>query len=203
MDLLLFYQFLSVRILERIQQLSKEVCRGCEMHYRLACLHPCETNSLFQRVELFLPSAKAEALNKLDRLVNSFKDNFPLFYDEDVYLDIGNSFLQSLQPQHLIDPRYINEESDSTFTLDSSWREPEVDTLTQISNNVFGQASQESQIEEDPLKRRKTLKSKKSNVPKELQEKKKTSTKRAPMGRKSIHKVACDDPSCCKDVIIS
>lgn len=215
MGLTLFYQFLTVRILERIQQISKEICRGCEMHYRLASLHPCETNSLFQRVDLFLPSVKAEALDKIVRLVQSFKANFPLFYDEDVYLEIGNSFLQTLQPQHLIDTRYINEESDSTFGLDSSWREPEIDTLTQICNDVFGETDvseekDQNDQEEILIKRRKTIpKPRKMNLPKQVDEliaegRKKTSIikpSRPLIGRKSIHKVACDDPSCCKDTI--
>ena len=220
MTMTLFYQFLVARILERIQQISKEICRGCEMQYKFASLHPCETNSLFHRIGLFLPSAKGEALAKLDGLVKSYKRNFSLFHEEVVYLEAGESFLQNLQPQHLIDTRYINEESESTFGLDSSWRGPEVDPLTQMCNEVFGETDFSIKVEEAIdqeeiiVKRRKTIpKAKKAESSKPIEliadtpGKKKTSPKKPPKKqpivkrRKSIHKLPCDDPSCCKDSI--
>ena len=221
MTVALFYQFLIARILERIQQISKEVCRGCEMRFKFATLHPCESNSLFQRITLFLPSAKAEALEKIDRLVKNYKRNFDLFLDEEEHVEVGESFLRNLQPHHLLDIRYINEESDSTFDLDCSWREPTENVLTQICNEVFGEADfslkDANDEEEIIVKRRKSVpKAKKMKAPKQEcieliadtpRKKTKTSPKKPPRQqpigkkRKSIHKLPCDDPSCCKDSI--
>ena len=141
----LFYRFLTARILERIQQISKEVCRGCEMQYKFVSLHPCQTNSLIQRVTMFLPFAKAEATEKIDRLIKNYKCMFSIFHDEEVYMKAGREFLQDLQPRQFFDTKYINEDSEATFGFDSSWKD--FDTFTQLCNEEFGETSKNA-IEE-------------------------------------------------------
>lgn len=145
MTVALFYQFLAARILERVQQISKEVCRGCVLQYKFHNLHPCEINSLPHRVEMFLASAKTEALEKLASLLKSFQRNFTLFQEEDIYLEEGYNFLQDLQPRDIIGVSYIDEETESKFGIDSSWREPEADPLAQTYIDAFSAYSSEEE----------------------------------------------------------
>ena len=172
MTLALFYQFLTARILERIQQIYKEVCRGCEMQFKFATLHPCETNTLFQRVNLFLPSAKVEGLEKIEGLVRNYKCMFSLFHDEEVYMKAGDTFLQSLQPLQFFDTKFINEESEATFGFDSSWRD--FDTLTQMCNKVFGEVDfsskntmeEQTNIQEEIVVKKRKVLPKSNKIPK-------------------------------------
>ena len=66
----LFCQFLVVRVLERIQNVSNEKRSGCAKNYRFSILHPCVKTSLTERVDMFLPQAKTEVMEKMERLIS-------------------------------------------------------------------------------------------------------------------------------------
>lgn len=161
------------------------------MQFKFASLHPCETFSLLQRVKMFLPSAKAEALDKVVGLVKNYSEYYKLAIGEEEYVEIAELFLQNLQPEHLLDTKYINEGNESALNLDSSWREC-TDVLTQLCNQVTEKTGDEVKEEKMKLKRKKR--------PNKLSIPRKPRRENTGKRRRTLHD-PCDDPSCCKDEV--
>ena len=133
----LFCQFLVVRVFERIQTLSVEKCGGCTKNYRFSSLHPCVKTSLIERIEMFLPQAKSEAFEKMERLIVLFQQSFNLLQNKDAYLQVGKTFLENLQPKQVLDRRFINEDTEEMFQYDDSWLTFEEDLLSSLCHEVL------------------------------------------------------------------
>ena len=133
----LFCQFLVVRILERIQNLSNEKCSGCAKNYRFSSLHPCVKTSLTERIDMFLPQAKTEALEKMDRLITLFQQSFNLLQNKEAYLQIGITFVENLLPKQVIDRRFINEDTEEMFQYDDGWVTFEADVLSNLCQSLI------------------------------------------------------------------
>lgn len=134
----LFCQFLVVRLFERIQNLSSEKCSGCAKNYRFSSLHPCVKTSLTDRIVMFLPQAKTEVLEKMERLIDIFQLSFNLLQNKEAYLQFGRTFIENLQPNQVLDRRFINEDSDVLFQYDDSWVNFEEDLLTDLCHEILG-----------------------------------------------------------------
>ena len=133
----LFCQYLVVRIFERIQSISSEKCSGCAHGYRFGSLHPCVKTSLSERIVMFLPQAKEEAIEKMSRLVSLFEQDFNLSNTE-TYSSVGKSFLESLEQKQVLDRRFINEDAETMFKYDQSWLTFQDDPFTRLCDEVFG-----------------------------------------------------------------
>ena len=133
----LFCQYLVVRVFERIQSLSIEKCGGCVKNYRFSSLHPCVKTSLSERIVMFLPQAKEEAIEKMSRLVSLFEQDFNLSNTE-TYSSVGKSFLESLEQKQVLDRRFINEDAETMFKYDQSWLTFQDDPFTRLCDEVFG-----------------------------------------------------------------
>ena len=133
----LFCQFLVVRVFERIQALSVEKCGGCVKNYRFSSLHACVKTTLPDRIDMFLPQAKSEAFEKMERLIVLFQQSFNLLQNKEAYLQIGRSFLENLQPKQVLDRRFINEDTEEMFQYDDSWVTFEEDLLSSLCREVL------------------------------------------------------------------
>ena len=133
----LFCQFLVVRVFERIQALSVEKCGGCVKNYRFSSLHACVKTSLSDRIDMFLPQAKSEAFEKMERLIVLFQQSFNLLQNKDAYLQVGRSFLENLQPKQVLDRRFINEDTEEMFQYDDSWLTFEDDVLNSLCHEIL------------------------------------------------------------------
>ena len=107
----LFCQFLVVRTFERIQILSREKCSGCVNQYRFDTLHDCIKTGIQERVRLFFPAARDEVSQRLERLLQHFQRSFTLQQSPEIYLEVGEAFLNKLSSEQLTDRRFINEVS--------------------------------------------------------------------------------------------
>ena len=115
-----FYQFLVLKIAERVQQIAREKCIGCVKGFILEQLHPCMGISVAKKVERFLPKAKYDALSRLDQLCHLFAKTVCI-ENEVVDRQAGEVFIEFLQPHNLLDRRYVNEDSVCVYPFDASW----------------------------------------------------------------------------------
>lgn len=164
-----FHHFLVVKLHDRVQEISREHCSGCQLKHRFDILHPCITTPLDKRIYKFFTSAVIEALDNLKNLLDVYQATFMLSAEPSEYLNSGYCFIKALHPEQLVDRRYINEDTELTFPFDSSWVSP-------------AEPQAKSEIQPNPEAR--------PDKPKRQRLSKK---------RKTTHKVPCDDPSCCKD----
>ena len=118
-----------------------------------------------------------EALENLMLLLSEYQVAHMLFEEPSFYLNSGQTFIEALRPEQLADRRYINEDVDLIFPFDSSWVRP-----TQLEFPTPDQSVDVMPDEDKPV-----IKPKRQRISKK---------------RRSIHKVPCDDPSCCKDQIL-
>ena len=117
----LFRQFLVVRIAERIQDLCKIECSGCQKLYRFSSLHPCQKLSWADRVYMFLPQVLTEALEKMEKLIALFHKSYA--YPTDNFDVWGTQFVESLAAKDILDRRYINEDTGYMIEYDNSWQD--------------------------------------------------------------------------------
>ena len=171
-----FHHFLVVKIYDRMQEISREKCSGCQLKHRFDVLHPCITTTLEKRIYKFFSYAVVEALEHLMLLLSEYQVSHMLFEEPSFYLNSGQAFIEALRPDQLVDRRYINEDADLIFPFDSSWVRP-----IQLEIPTPDQSVEVMPDEDKPVKPKRQRISKKG---------------------KSIHKVPCDDPSCCKDQIL-
>jgi hypothetical protein len=115
-----FERFLVVKVAERVQMMSREKCKGCVNGLILDQLHSCMQVSLAEKMELFLPRAKTDALNRLESLFFIYQQT-AWVDDEQAHLEIGANFIELLQPYDLLDRRYINEDSVIDHPFNTSW----------------------------------------------------------------------------------
>jgi len=95
----LFKKFLVLKIAERVQQLSQLKCEGCQAGFLLDQLHICMMKTLEHKIELFLPKAKAEALERLEVLFNLFKMSSWIDLNQN-YIGDGGDFIQEISLRH-------------------------------------------------------------------------------------------------------
>jgi hypothetical protein len=193
-----FHQFLIVKLYDRVQELSREQCSGCQHKYRFDILHPCITTPLDVRIYKFFNSAIAEALSNFGKLFIAYQEAHTLSEEPNAYLKDGANFIQSLHPDQLLDRKYINEETESVFSFDSRWATHEVSTLAQTPTIETPDSPKIAKITKKKAKIAK--KDTQPTQPKPLEDivdtpKRQRITKK----RKSIYKAPCDDPACCKD----
>ena len=119
----MFYQFerfLVVKVAERVQQLSRHKCLGCVSGYSLDQLHLCMSVPLPDRITLFLPRAKHEAFTKVENLLRMYQQN-AWAYDEQAFIEGGRLFIKKLTVDHLIDRRYVNEDTTMEHPFNTTW----------------------------------------------------------------------------------
>ena len=112
-------QFLAVKIADRIQQISRERCTGCAGNYILDNFHECVKTSLDDRIRLYLPKVKAEALDKLDNLIKLYQQ--AAWAESEEVRKCCADFIVLLTPKDLQDRRYINEDTVELHPLNMSW----------------------------------------------------------------------------------
>ena len=196
-----FHQFLIVKLYDRLQEMSREQCSGCQHKYRFDILHPCITTPLDVRIYKFFNSAIAEALSNFGKLFIAYQETHTLLEEPNAYLKDGANFIQSLHPEQLVDRKYINEDTGSVFPFDSSWVTHEDSSLSQTPSIETPDSPSIANITKKKAKKAK--KAKTSDQPTQPQPleaivdtpKRQRLTKKI----KSIHKAPCDDPACCKD----
>ena len=115
-----FYRFLVIKIAGRVQQISREKCIGCVSGFILDQLHPCMGICIMKKIERFLPKAKYDALTRLDELFAMYAKN-AWIEDEVAHKEAAIIFIELLQPRHVMDRRYINEDSVREHPFDDSW----------------------------------------------------------------------------------
>ena len=132
--------FLAVKIADRIQQLSRERCTGCTSNYILDNFHACIKTPLDERLRLFLPKVRAEALDKLDNLIRLCQpEAYPVDpTPEQTHAMMGverqcTDFIISLTPDDLQDRRYINEDTVELYPYNMTWLLDTVTTVTTAS----------------------------------------------------------------------
>ena len=111
--------FLAVKIADRIQQLSRERCPGCMGHYILDNFHACVKNLLPDRISLFLPKVKAEALDKLDNLIEMYQQ--ATWAEPELVRQSAMDFILALTADDLLDRRYINEDTVELHPFNMTW----------------------------------------------------------------------------------
>ena len=130
-----FERFLVVKVAERVQELSRQKCHGCDAGYNLDQLHHCMILPIKDKIELFLPRAKDEALARLNNLFHLYQQT-AWEDDEQVLIDGGRTFIVKLNVNHLMDRRYVNEDTVMENPYNTSWLADETEFLvTQIENN--------------------------------------------------------------------
>ena len=117
--LYLFHHFLAVKIADRIQQLSRERCAGCIGQYGLDNFHPCVKTGLEEKIRIFLPKGKAEALDRLDNLIELYQQ--AAWAEPELVRQSAIDFIVSLTPHDLLDRRYINEDTVDLHPFTMSW----------------------------------------------------------------------------------
>ena len=131
-----FEQFLVVKIAERVQELSRLKCPGCVTVYPLDQLHHCMTVPLKDRIKLFLPRAKDEALARLNNLFHLYHSLYQKACVD--YIEGSRAFIAKLTVNHLIDRRYVNEDSVVMYPYNTTWLYEEEDFLVaQIESNML------------------------------------------------------------------
>ena len=115
-----FYKFLVIKIAERVQQIAREKCVGCVGDFVLDQLHPCMKLTLIAKVERFLPKAKQEALTRIDNLFELYAKT-TWIVDGVAYKEGAEVFIEDLESHHILDRRYVNEDSVFDHPFDTSW----------------------------------------------------------------------------------
>ena len=115
-----FEKFLVVKVAERVQLMSREKCSGCVHGQLLDQLHDCMKVSLKDKLKMFLPCVKAEALERLNQLFSLYQQT-AWVDDEHSHLEIGENLIKCLQVEDILDRRYINEDSTQEFPFNTSW----------------------------------------------------------------------------------
>ena len=110
--------FLAVKIADRIQQLSRERCTGCMANYILDNFHPCVKTDLKEKISLFLPKVKSEALDKLENLIQLYLYQQ---WTEPEIRQYATDFIVSLTPDDLLDRKYINEDTVELYPFNMTW----------------------------------------------------------------------------------
>ena len=131
-----FERFIVVKIAERVQELSRQKCTGCINQHTLDQLHPCNMVEITERIRLFLPKVKSEALSRVENLLQLYQHN-AWISDEQEFLDGGTKFIKNLSIANLIDRRYINEDTVFEHPYDSSWVANEADFLVGQVDKVY------------------------------------------------------------------
>ena len=93
--------------------------------------------SLTERIDMFLPQAKTEALEKMERLITLFQQSFNLLQNKEAYLQIGITFVENLLPKQVIDRRFINEDTEEMFQYDDGWVTFEADVLSNLCQSLI------------------------------------------------------------------
>ena len=84
----------------------------------------------------FLPRAKDEALLRLNNLFHLYQQH-AWVDDEQTFIEGGKTFIANLQADHLLDRRYVNEDSVIECPFDTTWLADEDDFLVaQVENNM-------------------------------------------------------------------
>ena len=87
------------------------------------------------KIELFLPRVKDEALSKFDNLFHLYQQT-AWVDDEQIFIEGGRAFIGHLKADHLLDRRYINEDTVMEYQYNTTWLALEEDFLAaQIENN--------------------------------------------------------------------
>ena len=129
-----FEKFLVVKIAERVQTISREKCGACVNGLILDQLHSCQLVSLKEKIKMFLPRAKDDALKRLDQLFFLYQQS-AWIDDERAHLETGEHLIEKLQPEDLLDRRYINEDAVREYPFNSSWLTEE---LSPVVSNMLG-----------------------------------------------------------------
>ena len=131
-----FQRFLVVKIAERLQELSRQKCQGCIGFYNLDQLHHCMSVPLEKKIELFLPRIKEEALARLDNLFHIYQQT-AWVEDEQVLIKASRAFITELTVDHLLDRRFVNEDSILEFPYDTSWSLSDEAVAAKIEQQVL------------------------------------------------------------------
>ena len=146
-----FYKFLVIKIAERVQQISREQCAGCVGGLILDQLHQCMKLTLIAKIERFLPKAKYDALTRLDNLYEMYAKT-TLLVEGVAYKEAGEDFIEFLQPHHVLDRRYVNEDSVYDHPFDVSWL---VDESSETQIPLLGSTLPPIKVLDAAVKRRK------------------------------------------------
>ena len=118
-NMIFLKHFLAVKIADRIQQISRERCEGCAGNYILDNFHACVKTSLEERIRLFLPMVKAEAIDKIDNLIALYQQ--AAWAENEVIRQSAVDFISSISKSDLQDRRYINEDTVQMHPFNMSW----------------------------------------------------------------------------------
>ena len=133
-----FKRFIVVKIAERVQELSRQKCSGCTIGYSLDQLHPCGSLPLKDKIKIFLPRAKEEALSKLNNIFYIFQQR-AWIDDELLFIEEGKAFIKDINYFDLLDRRYVNEDTVMEYPYNTSWLSDEDDFLAVQIENTFVQ----------------------------------------------------------------
>ena len=118
-NMIFLKHFLTVKIADRIQQISRERCEGCAGNYILDNFHACVKTSLEERIRIFLPIVKAEALDKIDNLIALYQQ--AAWVENEVVRQSGVDIISSISQSDLQDRRFINEDTVQMHPFNMSW----------------------------------------------------------------------------------
>ena len=127
-----FERFLVVKIAERVQELSRHKCQACITGYSLDQLHLCMSIPLKEKIVLFLPRAKEDAISRVNNLFHLYQQT-AWVDDEQVFIEGGTAFIKKITVDHLLDRRFVNEDTVMEYPYNTTWLAAEDDFLvTQI-----------------------------------------------------------------------
>ena len=132
-----FERFIVVKVAERVQILSREKCNACVNGLILDQLHNCMQVTLKEKIKMFLPRAKADALTRLDRLFSLYQQS-SWVEDERAHLEAGENCIEFLTPDDLLDRRFINEDTVLEYPFNPSWLS---DELSPVVSDMLGVSS--------------------------------------------------------------
>ena len=131
-----FKRFIVLKIAERVQELSRQKCYGCISGYCLDQLHQCVTVPLKEKIRIFLPRAKEEAISKLDNMFHLFQEKVWID-DESAFIEAGREFIKNIDFLDLLDRRYVNEDTVLEYPYNTTWLSDEDDFLAAHIENTF------------------------------------------------------------------
>jgi len=117
-----FERFIVVKIAERVQEISRQKCTGCISGYSLDQLHQCMFVPLKEKIGLFLPRVKDEALSKIEILLYLYQQN-AWINEEQAFIEAGKNFIKKLNIDDLLDRRYVNEDAVMEHQYNTTWVE--------------------------------------------------------------------------------
>jgi len=124
-----FERFIVVKTAERVQEISRQRCTGCISGHSLDQLHQCMSISLKEKIGIFLPRVKAEALSKVENLLYMYKQN-AWISEEQAFIEAGKNFIKKLNVDDLLDRRYVNEDTVMEHPYNTTWH---------LDQNVVGE----------------------------------------------------------------